>query len=180
MIMRIRTTILAFCLVCISLKASALEDWEYSSTTYSQESLVNAVPDFVKTPEGGLSWQVLATTKEKEMIVGKVEEGDLISIRPEFTDEVRKLDKQTVVMQGYMFPLEQSEQQAKFLFGPFPMSCPYHYHVGPSMVIEAHPQTPITFTFDALTLKGTLELVPADDEYNVFYRLKDASVIPLN
>lgn len=174
----LRAAILSLCLNYLSLPALALEDWEYSSTTYSQDSLVNAVPDFVKTPEGGLSWTVLATTQETEMVVGKVEEGDLIAVRPQFTEDVKKLDGQTVVMQGYMFPLEQSEQQSRFLFGPFPMSCPYHYHVGPSMVIEAHPKTPVTFTFEALTLTGQLELVPADDEYNVFYRLKDATIVP--
>lgn len=158
--------------------AFALEDWEYSSSTFSQEALVNAVPDFVKTPEGGVSWQILATTQEKEVIVGKVEDGDLISVRPEFTPDVQNLDGQVIVMQGYMFPLEQKEEQSRFLFGPFPMSCPYHYHVGPSMVIEAFAKAPIKFSFDALTLTGTLELVPADDEYNVFYRLKDVTVVP--
>ncbi len=156
----------------------AIEDWEYSSTTFSQESLVNAVPDFVKTPEGGVSWQLLATTQENEVIVGKVEDGDLISVRPDFSKDVKNLDGQTVVIQGYMFPLEQKEEQTRFLFGPFPMSCPYHYHVGPSMVIEAHAKAPITFSFDALTLTGTFELVPADDEYNVFYRLRDVSIVP--
>ncbi|MBK6897470.1 MAG: DUF3299 domain-containing protein [Alphaproteobacteria bacterium] len=156
----------------------AIEEWEYSSTTFSQESLVNAVPDFVKTPEGGVSWQLLATTQENEVIVGKVEDGDLISVRPEFSKDVKNLDGQTVVMQGYMFPLEQKEEQTRFLFGPFPMSCPYHYHVGPSMVIEAHAEAPITFSFDALTLTGKFELVPVDDEYNVFYRLKDVTIVP--
>ncbi|MBK9585002.1 MAG: DUF3299 domain-containing protein [Alphaproteobacteria bacterium] len=156
----------------------AIEDWEYSSTTFSQESLVNAVPDFVKTPEGGVSWQLLATTQENEVIVGKVEDGDLISVRPDFSKDVKNLNGQTVVIQGYMFPLEQKEEQTRFLFGPFPMSCPYHYHVGPSMVIEAHAKAPITFSFDALTLTGTFELVPADDEYNVFYRLRDVSIVP--
>lgn len=175
---RYKFTFLFFLISFYSFPVLSLEELEGSSSSYIKESLLDAVPDFVKTPEGGVSWQLLATTQENEVIVGKVEDGDLISVRPDFSKDVKNLDGQTVVMQGYMFPLEQKEEQTRFLFGPFPMSCPYHYHVGPSMVIEAHAKAPITFSFDALTLTGTFELVPVDDEYNVFYRLKDVTIVP--
>jgi len=74
-----------------------------------------------------------------------------------------------------MFPLDVTEDQRLFLFGPFPMSCPYQYHVGPALVLEVHAQDhPVAFSYDPVQLTGTLELVPEDKEYSVFYRLKDA------
>lgn len=143
---------------------------------YTPEDLIQAVPDFVKTPEGGLGWEVLAQTTETEAVTGEIEGESIISIRPEFPDAVKVLDGKTVVMQGFMFPLEQKDKQSRFLFGPFPISCPYHYHVGPSMVIEVYAHEPVTFSFEPLTLSGVLELVPVDDEYSIFYRMKDAVI----
>ena len=57
------------------------------------------------------------------------------------------------------------------------MSCPYHYHVSPNMVLEAHAIDPIEFSYDAINVTGILELVPRDDEYNVFYRLNDVEIV---
>ena len=74
-----------------------------------------------------------------------------------------------------MFPLDGHEDQKMFLFGPFPMSCPYHYHVGPALVIEVYAEdNPVNFEYGPVTIAGTLELVPDDPEYSVFYRLLGA------
>ena len=94
-------------------------------------------------------------------------------VEPEFTDAIKKLDGQVVVMQGYVFPLNAPDGQSVFLFGPFPVSCPYHYHVGPALVIEAHAQKKIKYQWDAVDLQGRLELVPRDEKYGIFYRLHD-------
>ena len=51
------------------------------------------------------------------------------------------------------------------------------YHVGPALVIEAYSTEKIEFEFKPITLKGTLELITRDDDYNVFYRLRDARLI---
>lgn len=171
--------VLVFCALAVyPLQASALEEWQNIpvDAEVTLDAIVESIPKYVTTPQGGLAWKVLAKTQEKELITGKFEDGDIISVRPEFPDAVKSLDGKTVLMQGYMFPLEQAEKQTRFLFGPFPASCPYHYHVGPNMVIEVHAKDPITFSFDPLTLSGRLELVPADDEFNIFYRIKDAAV----
>ena len=77
-----------------------------------------------------------------------------------------------------MFPLDETEGQKHFLFGPFPLSCPFQYHVGPSLVVEVHAdKNPVFFDYEPVTIAGTLELVPEDREYSVFYRLKDAQEI---
>lgn len=170
--------VLSFCALVFPLQGFALEEWQNVpiDPEVTLDAIVESIPKYVTTPEGGLAWEVLAKTKEQEVITGKFEDGDIISVRPEFPDAVKALDGKAVLMQGYMFPLEQAEQQTRFLFGPFPASCPYHYHVGPNMVIEVTAKAPITFSFDPMTLSGRLELVPVDDEFNIFYRMKDATV----
>mgnify|MGYP003313553416 CR=1 FL=1 len=60
--------------------------------------------------------------------------------------EEQKLDKQKILIQGYMFPLEQDEKQKLFLLGPFPISCPYHPHISANLIIEVHAESPIIFS----------------------------------
>ena len=38
-------------------------------------------------------------------------------------------------------------------------------------------KSPIVFSYDAVNIKGKLELVPKDDDYNVFFRLRDAQLV---
>ena len=76
-----------------------------------------------------------------------------------------------------MFPLEQDDKQSLFLLGPFPLSCPYHPHTQSNLLIEVHADKPVLFSYDAINIRGKLELVPKDDEYNMFYRLKNAVLI---
>lgn len=157
--------------------ARAIEATEMSEETFTQEYIIQNIPDFVTTPKNGLDWTELSKT---QIIVYEEEQDGLTNEgnRPKFPGSVAALDGTDVIMQGYMFPLEETDAQSQFLFGPFPASCPFHYHVGPNLVIEAHAKKPIDFVSDAITLKGRLELVPRDDEFNVFYRLKDVELVP--
>jgi len=95
-----------------------------------------------------------------------------------FQEGVKALDGKEIIIKGYMFPLDETEEQTLFLLGPFPLSCPFRYHVGSSMVIEVHAEEkPVTFDYEPVTLTGVLELIPEDKEYNIFYRLKKAKKI---
>lgn len=149
----------------------------YAAMDETERDMASYIPDFVKVPEGGISWDPFTQTKEI-LKSGKDEQGmDYEFKMPGFSEAIKKLDGQTVIIQGYMFPLEADEKQGEFLFGPFPVSCPFHYHVGPAMVIEVHAKKPIKFSYDPIDIKGRLELVPEDKDSEVFYRLHDAVVI---
>lgn len=142
-----------------------------------ERNILSYIPDFVKVPEGGVAWEFLAETKEI-LQTGEDDQGIDYEIRvPDFPEALKKLDGQSIVIQGYMFPLEPQEKQGLFLLGPFPLSCPFHYHVGPSMVIEVHALKPIEFSYEPVDIKGRLELVPKDVETEVFYRLHDAVIV---
>lgn len=146
----------------------------HALTSETNRDVLSYLPDFVKTPDGGVSWDLFTTTKEITES-GKDAQGmDYEIMVPGFSKEMKALNGQTIVMQGYMFPLEAEETQGLFLFGPFPLSCPYHYHVGPAMVIEVHAKEPIAFSYEPVNIRGRLELIPKDIETETFYRLHDA------
>jgi hypothetical protein len=158
------------------------QTFEFSTETDSKDAisdkLLSSIPDFVKTPEGGTSWNVLGETKQIPYSYTDQEGSEWSGVRPEFSERLKKLESKEIILQGYMFPLGQEEKQSQFLLGPFPVSCPFHYHETPNLIIEAHAKTPLEFSYDPINIKGKLELVSKDDEYNVFYRLKDAVLVP--
>lgn len=148
-----------------------------SEETYTIDDLTSNIKNFVETPEGGVDWQVFGKTQQIPYLYTDSEEMTWEGVRPKFSEDLKKLDGTEILMQGYMFPLGQDEKQEMFLIGPFPLGCPYHYHVTPNLIIEVYAKTPIAFSYDAVNIKGTLELVPKDDEYNVFYRMKGVEII---
>lgn len=150
---------------------------ETETITIDPPDLMTLIPEFVTTPKGGTSWEVFNETIEHEYQHDEDDEFSYMGVRPEFSENLKKMEGSAITLQGYMFPLEQSEKHSRFLLGPFPASCPYHYHVPPKMIIEVHVTTPITFSYDAVDIKGKLELIPKDDEYNLFYRLNDAELV---
>lgn len=172
--MRYLVFLLCFLLAFPSFAAME-EEPAYKTETYSFSTIVGAIPEYTKTPEGGIDWALFSRTKQIPYSIEK--EGETWEgVKPEFSDEIKNLEGKKIKMTGYMFPLDQSEEQSKFLFGPFPLTCPYHYHASASLTIEAHAEKPILFNYDPVTIEGVLELVPEDFEYNTFYRLKDVQM----
>ncbi len=141
-----------------------------------QDELLSNVEDFINLPEGGTPWEVFGETGMDEYSFEDDEGYEWIGVRPEFTQDIKKLDTKKILVQGYMFPLDHEEKQKTFLLTPFPQSCPYYPHVSSNLIIEVHAKDPISFSYDAVDIEGILELVPNDDLYNVFFRLKNAQL----
>jgi len=137
------------------------------------------IKDYVDVAKGGLDWKILGKTKVIDINTKDKEGMDLVYQKPEFTPEVKKLDKTKVRIKGYMFPLDSDEHQTQFLFGPFPLNCPFQYHVSPALVVEAHTESdfPIKFSYDPMIIEGTLELVPEDKDFSTFYRLRGVKLV---
>lgn len=167
---------LFFTLFLVALPAHALTMEEMTGEkTMTIEDLID---DYVDVPAGAIDWKTFGTTKEIPA-QSKTEDGyDNYYTRPDFRPEVEALDGKEIKIKGYMFPLDGTEAQKNFLFGPFPLSCPFQYHVGPALVIEVHADNhPVTFDYEPVTLTGTLELVQDDPEYSTFYRLQNAKQV---
>lgn len=167
-----------FPIIILLLCFSPLPSFAMSADTNSDgttRTITDYIESYVDVPKGATNWKVFGTTKEIE-VAGKDADGlDYEYVKPEFTDAVKALNGKQVTVKGFMFPLEGEEAQSLFLLGPFPISCPFHYHVGPSLVLEAHVKDkPIEFSYDPVTVTGTLEIVTEDPENSVFYRLNNA------
>lgn len=136
------------------------------------------IKDYVDVPKGAVNWKTFGKTKEIDIKTKDKDGYDLEYQKPDFPPEVKALDGQTIKIKGFMFPLDATDSQKLFLFGPFPVICPFQYHVGPAMVIEAHADNhPVKFSYDPVILTGKLELVKEDPENSTFYRLQDAQEV---
>jgi len=134
---------------------------------------------FIGNPEisdemgDAISWDIFASTKENEECSVDEDGFDYCIIKPGYSEDIKEYDGIEVVLIGFMFPLEQSSTQSNFLIGPYPLSCPFHYHVGPSQVVEVVTDRPIDFSYDPVKIKGTLKLYFNEDT-NMFYYLENA------
>ncbi len=138
--------------------------------------LLTYIDDFINLPEGGTSWEVFGETGMDEYPVKDKEGNVWTGVRPKFSDAIKMLDSKEILVQGYMFPLDQEEKQSTFLLVPFPLSCPYHPHVQSNLIIEVHTIKPIIFSYEPVNIKGVLNLVHQDDEYNIFFRMNKAKL----
>lgn len=163
---------LAILFLLLSPPALALEEEAGGEFT---EPLTEYIDQFITLPPGALDWKLLGTTEETQQPTKDDNGVEYTYTKPVFPPPVKELNGKTVTVKGFMFPLEEDEAQGYFLIGPFPLSCPYHYHVGPSLVIEVKmTKGKIKFTEEPIMVKGTLELVPDDPDYGSFYRLQNA------
>ncbi len=124
-----------------------------------------------ETPDGGLSWATLATTREVLI------EGSWFT-RAVFSDEIRPYDGETVRMNGFMEPLEYDAEQSHFILMAYPRDCPFCISVGPTQLVEVITVEPVPNTYDQITIEGRFELVEDPDE-GMFFRLHDARQISL-
>ena len=167
-------------LLCLSFPLSSSYALKYEEGADAPtRTLEDFIKDFVDVAQGGIDWKLIGKTKVID-IHTKDENGfDLNYQKPEFPDDVKALDKTKIRIRGYMFPLDSVEEQSQFLFGPFPLNCPFQYHVTPALVIEVHTAQdfPITFSYDPMTIEGDLELIPEDKDLSTFYRLQNVKLI---
>lgn len=170
--------LLVLCLVLLAFTpAHALEFQDGADAP--TRTLEDYIKDYVDLPEGATDWKLFGATREINIEKTDAEGFGLQYYKPEFPAALQALNGKTIRVKGFMFPLDSSEDQKLFLFGPFPVNCPFQYHVGPSLVLEVHADKhPVAFSYDPLVIEGRLELVSDDPENSVFYRLKDARRLP--
>lgn len=159
-----------FLLWCLSAPAYALS---VQNTPTITPEMMKLLP---KVKGDAVPWQLFATTQEKQKKVTFPDGGYSFEVTPVFSEKLKELNGKEATLYGFMFPLEQSEKQGNFLLGPYPPSCPFHYHAPPALIVEVKAKKPVAFSWDAITLKGTLEL-PEKDPNGSFYILKDAEIV---
>lgn len=143
----------------------------------SQEELISNIDDFVSLPKGGTHWKIFGETIMDEYKFIDKQGFEWVGVRPIFSDEIKSLESTKILIQGYMFPLDQDDKQKTFLLVPFPATCPYHPHVSSNLIIEVHAKSSIKYSYEPVNIRGILELVPKDDIFNVFFRLNKAVLV---
>ena len=159
-------------MMVISLPALAFQQTELDPKSY-QEMFEAWQPAEAKGK--ALTWEIFAETEEIEECIIDADGFDLCLIKPNYGSKISKLNNQEVTLIGYMFPLSGDHQQSQFLLGPYPLTCPFHYHLGPALVVEVIAKEAITFSYQPIIVKGRLSL-DYNWETGVFYYLNDGQL----
>lgn len=93
--------------------------------------------------------------------------------RPVYPDTLVTLDGQDIRLSGFMMPIESGTIQRHFLLMAYPPSCSFCVSGGPSSTIEVYSEGGVAYSRDAVTVTGTLRLLP-DAPDGMFFRLDDA------
>ena len=117
-------------------------------------------------PAGTVPWELLQQAKT----VQKAEK----KFGPEFTREIRNLDRQQVKLYGFMMPLDQSARQKRFLLASFPPHCAFCLPGGPESLVEVIADKPVEFTYEPIVVSGRLAVLEDDV---VYYRLTNAAAV---
>ena len=155
----------------LSFKTFGFEKFNLNDVDPSENIIVEDLYKPLEVTGDAIPWQLFGKTKEIEDCTIDKDGFDYCLIKPVYDDKIKKYNGKKVTIMGFMFPLEQSEKQKRFLIGPYPLSCPFHYHVGPSQVIEISSDEAVDFSFDPITIKGELK-VKYNEETGTFYYLK--------
>lgn len=124
--------------------------------------LLNDLPEL----KGVVSWRVLGQVTTAQSGSRPV---------PEFSPEIRKLDKQEVRLQGYMLPIVAGETHDHFLLSMRPPHCPFCLSLGPEYIVEVKSRTPIKHTYEPVIVAGRLSVL-RDDPFGLYYRLTEAQL----
>ncbi|QNM95813.1 DUF3299 domain-containing protein [Chitinimonas koreensis] len=116
---------------------------------------------------GFVSWNLLAQ-------VEAVPQGN--THVPRFDPAIRKLDRKTVKLQGFMLPLGMGEMQNHFVLTATPPTCAYCLPGGPDSVIEVKTATPVRFGYEPIAIAGKFELL-SNDPMGLYYRITEAKPI---
>lgn len=140
----------------------------------AQPSLAHDEGTMAPLPENGLAWDVLETTDEQEWIDASTGRHH---IRPQFSEAVDHLDKQTVVLAGFMMPFDDSQQsQSRFLLFKYQPDCLFHMTAGPTNFVDVRVDAPVGTTDAPLVVRGVLELV-REEKGGIFYRLTSGQIL---
>lgn len=94
-----------------------------------------------------------------------------------YTERQKELDGKTVVVEGFMFPLEYTRKHRNFLVSASPMgNC---FFCGPGeaeSMVYVQAIEDVEHTNRPMKVKGTFKLV-TDASQGILYELKDATVV---
>ncbi len=114
------------------------------------------------------AWKTLAKVKMQT----RQEKGYSIEY-PMFSEEVKKLNQQTIVLKGYILPLDL-EKPKQFIFSQFPYNaCFFCGAAGPETVMQVYSKTQVNYSDKPIWIKGKLKINEKDPN-QLMYVLEEA------
>ncbi len=150
----------------------AAENPSSKSDIIDLEDIPSVHNTFYQVPEGTVSWDVLGTMDVKVEVLAPLRS----QMTKSFTKEVKALDRETVQIMGFLYPLEGGKAHERFLLTAWPPSCPFCLPAGPTLMVEVHAAEPVEFGEGAILMAGTFNLLE-NDSSGLFYRLEDARLV---
>lgn len=96
---------------------------------------------------------------------------------PVFGNKVKALDGKTVVIKGYLIPIEAYTKQGFFILSALPYNlCYFCGGAGPETVMEVTTKQKVKYSDKPIVLKGRLKL-NAQDPDHLMYRLQNAVIV---
>lgn len=93
-----------------------------------------------------------------------------------FPDAVRKLDRATVKVQGFMLPIEPGTDHDRFLLVSVPPTCAFCMPGGAESMVEVRTRKPVKYTLNALVVQGRFQVLK-DDPQGLYYRMIGAQKV---
>lgn len=110
-----------------------------------------------------------------EFVKGKDAMGEFD--KPVFTESVKALEDKTVVLPGYMVPLENETSSARIMLSSLPLNACFFCGVGgPETVVEVHLKKQTRYIERPIQIKGILRLNDSDPD-RMIYVLDAAEVL---
>jgi uncharacterized protein len=122
---------------------------------------------------GAIPWSLLSQATEDV----RLDANRMNYVEASFPPAVAALNGRVVRVNGYIMPLQQSDQQTHFVLMAYPPSCPFCMTAGPQYLIEVRTARPIRFNYDAIVIEGTLTTLVRDPQ-GFFYRITNARLAP--
>lgn len=96
--------------------------------------------------------------------------------KPVFTDAVKALEGKTIVLPGYMMPLERSSSK-QIMFSSLPVNACFFCGVGgPETAAEVNLKSATKWIGEPIEVRGVLRLNDSDPD-QLYYTLDDAEIL---
>ncbi len=151
---------------------ASAEDPIPSGEPIDPENIPSVHNTFYQVPDGVIGWDVLGVLDIEIEVLGPLQ----TNATKTFSDAVRALDGEKIMVMGFLYPLRGGVAHDHFLLTAWPPSCPFCLPAGPTMMVETFAAEAIEFTEGAIVMAGRFELLE-NDSSGFFYRMQSAELV---
>jgi len=96
----------------------------------------------------------------------------LAGTSPVLPDTLQRLVDRTILLTGFMIPLDPGRDHDRFMLSPYPTGCAFHAQGSPESMVEVLSDEAVRFSREAIAVRGRFAL--AEDEAGLRFQLHEA------